>query len=104
MARFVEQRRATCLRSRGAKKKFERPHQVLEQKVTAAATGEALAQCRSPAAVAYDDGEIVRSVSNTKAYVSFKGSIWKVPEAFVANASPCAAPRESRYGDFFGAY
>jgi len=32
--------------------------------------------------VEYDEGEIVRSVSTTKAYVSFKGRLWKVPQAF----------------------
>ena len=33
-------------------------------------------------AVQYDQSEIVRRVGTTKAYVSFKGRPWKVPEAF----------------------
>jgi hypothetical protein len=32
--------------------------------------------------VDYDQHEIVRSVSTTKAYVSFQGRLWKVPQAF----------------------
>ena len=32
--------------------------------------------------VEYDEGEIVRTVSTTKDYVSFKGRLWKVPQAF----------------------
>jgi hypothetical protein len=32
--------------------------------------------------VEYDSHEIVRRVSTTKAYVSFKGRQWKVPQAF----------------------
>lgn len=31
---------------------------------------------------AYDSGEIVRRVGTTKTYVSFKGALWKVPQAF----------------------
>ena len=30
----------------------------------------------------YDESEIVRAVSTTKAYVRFKGRSWKVPQAF----------------------
>ena len=29
-----------------------------------------------------DEQEIVRAVSTTKAYVSFKGRLWKVPQPF----------------------
>jgi putative transposase len=30
----------------------------------------------------YDQNEIVRTVSTTKDYISFKGRLWKVPQAF----------------------
>jgi hypothetical protein len=55
--------------------------------------------------VEYDDGEIVRRVGTTKAYVSFKGQLWKVPEAFCGE-SLAIRPRaaEGQYGVFFGAY
>jgi putative transposase len=58
-----------------------------------------------PPQVEYGDGEIVRRVGTTKAYVSFKGRLWKVPEAFCGE-SPAIRPRaaEGQYGVFFGAY
>jgi transposase InsO family protein len=34
----------------------------------------------------YDTGEIVRRVGTTKAYVSFKGRLWRVPQAFLTEA------------------
>jgi transposase InsO family protein len=62
---------------------LERPHEALGLDVPASryapsrrALPEHLPQ------VAYDDGEIVRRVGTTKAYVSFKGRPWKVPQAF----------------------
>ena len=58
-----------------------------------------------PAQVEYDDGEIVRRVGTTKAYVSFKGRLWKVPEAFCGETL-AIRPRgiDGKYGVFFGAY
>jgi transposase InsO family protein len=62
---------------------LDRPHEALDQEPPASryrpsprAMPDELPQ------VAYDDHEIVRSVSTTKAYVSFKGKMWKVPQAF----------------------
>jgi transposase InsO family protein len=62
---------------------LDRPHQALGQQVPASRYRP------SPRAmpdrlpwIDYDDGEIVRRVGTTKAYVSFKGRLWKVPQAF----------------------
>jgi transposase InsO family protein len=62
---------------------FERPHQALDQHVPASRYRP------SPRAmplhlpeVVYDEGEIVRTVPTTKAYIRFKGGLWKVPQAF----------------------
>jgi len=55
--------------------------------------------------VEYDEGELVRSVSTTKAYVSFKGRLWKVPQAFrgerlaIRPLSP-----DGNFGIFFAAH
>jgi hypothetical protein len=55
--------------------------------------------------VEYDEHEIVRSVSSTKAYVSFKGRLWKVPQAFRGER---LAIRQlsvnGRFGIFFAAH
>ncbi len=52
----------------------------------------------------YDDGEIVRRVGTTKAYVSFKGRLWKVPQAFCGE-SLAIRPRgrDGQYAVCFGA-
>ena len=62
---------------------FERPHEALGQNVPASryrpsprAMPEHLPQ------IAYDDGEIVRTVGSTRDYISFRGRLWKVPQAF----------------------
>lgn len=50
----------------------------------------------------YDSCEVVRSVSTTKAYVSFKGQFWKVPQAFRGETlaiRPLSA--DGRFGIFF---
>jgi transposase InsO family protein len=62
---------------------FERPHQALDQEVPASRYRTSLRPMpdRLPK-VEYDQHDIVRSVSSTKAYVSFKGRSWKVPQAF----------------------
>jgi putative transposase len=62
---------------------LERPHEALDQDVpinryrpSPRTMPESLPE------VEYDADELVRSVSTTKAYVSFKGRLWKVPQAF----------------------
>ena len=55
--------------------------------------------------VDYDEHEIIRSVSSTKAYVSFKGRLWKVPQAFRGERlaiRPLDA--DGRFGIFFAAH
>jgi len=53
----------------------------------------------------YDRHDIVRSVSSTKAYVSFRGRLWKVPQAFQGERlaiRPLAV--DGKYGIYFGAH
>lgn len=52
----------------------------------------------------YDSGDTVRRVSTTKAYVSFKGRLWKIPQAF-RGERVAIRPRmpDGNYGVFFGA-
>lgn len=60
---------------------FERPHEALGQEVPGSRyrpSPRAMPD-RLPK-VEYDEGEIVRLVN--KAYISFKGRLWKVPQAF----------------------
>jgi len=55
--------------------------------------------------VEYEDNEIVRRVGTTKAYISFKGRLWKVPQAFCGELvalRPLSI--DGRYGVFFGAH
>jgi len=62
---------------------FERPHEALEQEVPASryrASPRSMPD-RLPR-VEYGEHEVVRCVSSTKAYLSFKGRLWKVPQAF----------------------
>jgi len=55
--------------------------------------------------IEYDEGEIVRSVSTTKAYVSFKGKLWKVPQAFCGERLAIRPlSTDGRYGVFFAAH
>ena len=62
---------------------LDRPHEALDFDVPASRyrPSQRMMPDRLPP-VEYDEGEIVRSVSTTKAYVSFKGQLWKVPQAF----------------------
>jgi transposase InsO family protein len=84
---------------------FERPHQALEQDVPASryrpsprAMPDQLPQ------VEYDAGEIVRSVSSTKAYIQFKGRRWKVPQAFCGERLAIRPTNtDGRYAVCFGA-
>ena len=55
--------------------------------------------------VEYDAHEIVRTVGTTKAYVSFKGRLWKVPQAFCGERlaiRPLTA--DGQYGIYLGAH
>jgi transposase InsO family protein len=62
---------------------LERPHEALDQDVPASRYRPSLRSMpdRLPV-VEYGEHETVRTVSTTKAYISFKGHFWKVPQAF----------------------
>ena len=85
---------------------LQRPHEALGQDVPASRyriSPRAMPD-RLPE-VDYDEGEIVRSVSTTKAYVSFKGRLWKVPQAFCGERlalRPIDA--DGKYGVFFASH
>ena len=51
----------------------------------------------------YQPGDIVRTVGTTKAYVSFKGSLWPVSRAFCGERVALRPLHlDGRYGIFFG--
>ena len=52
----------------------------------------------------YDSDEIVRAVSTTKAYVSFKGRLWKVPQAFCGEHLAIRPLADGKWGVFFAAH
>jgi hypothetical protein len=55
--------------------------------------------------VEYDSSEIVRTVSPTRSYISFKGRMWIVPRAF-AGERLAIRPlnRDGYYGIFFASW
>jgi len=85
---------------------FERPHEALDQEVPASRYRP------SPRAMPdrlpqpdYDEHEIVRAVSTTKAYIQFKGRRWKVPQAFCGeHLAIRSLTFDGRYGVYFGAH
>ncbi len=55
--------------------------------------------------VEYDESEIVRRVSTTKDYVSFRGRLWKVPMAFRGERLVIRPKADDgHYGIFFGSH
>jgi transposase InsO family protein len=85
---------------------LERPHEALGMDVPASRyqpSSRAMPD-RLPK-VEYDSGEIVRTVSSTRHYISFKGRMWKVPQAF-ARERLAIRPldRDGRYGVFFASW
>jgi transposase InsO family protein len=83
---------------------LERPHEALDMNVPATRyRPSARAMPDKPADVEYDSGEITRRVSTTKAYVSFKGRLWRVPQAFRGERLAIRAKAlDGHYGIFFG--
>ncbi len=85
---------------------FERPHEALDQQVPASRyrpSPRALPD-RVPSPE-YDSGEIVRTVSTTKSYVSFKGRLWKVPGAFGGERLAIRPlSTDGKHGVFFAAH
>jgi transposase InsO family protein len=84
---------------------LKRPHQALDHKVPASRYRPSMRSMpeRLPE-VEYDETEIVRSVSTTKDYISFKGRLWKVPQAF-RGERVAVRPRseDGQYAICFGA-
>lgn len=85
---------------------LERPHEALGQDVPASRYRPSPRPMpKKLPVVAYDEGQIVRTVSTTKAYISFKGRFWKVPQAF--RGEPVAIRPTAKDGIFticFGAH
>jgi transposase InsO family protein len=55
--------------------------------------------------VEYDVGETVRTVSSTRSYISFKGQMWKVPQAFCGeHLAIRPLDRDGNYGIFFASW
>lgn len=85
---------------------FERPHEALDQEVPASRyRASARPWPERLPRVEYDAREIVRTVSSTKAYVSFRGRLWKVPQAF-RGEHVAIRPRtvDGQYGVFFASH
>jgi transposase InsO family protein len=85
---------------------LDRPHQALGQDVPASRyRPSSRAMPEHLPAVEYDEDKIVRRVGTTKAYVSFKGRLWKVPEAFCGEQL-AIRPRstDGQYAVCFGAH
>jgi transposase InsO family protein len=85
---------------------LDRPHEALDQEVPASRyrTSTRAMPDHLPV-VQYDEHEIVRTVSTTKAYVSFKGRMWKIPQAF-RGERVAIRPRtpDGHYAVCFGAH
>jgi putative transposase len=85
---------------------LERPHEALDQDVpinryrpSPRTRPESLPE------VEYEADALVRSVSTTKAYVSFKGRLWKVPQAFCGERLAIRPLNvDGKYGVFFAAH
>jgi transposase InsO family protein len=85
---------------------LERPHEGLQMAVPA--DRFRLSSRAMPARVPeveYDSSETVRTVSSTRPYISFKGRLWKVPQAF-ARERLAIRPldRDGQYGIFFASW
>jgi transposase InsO family protein len=84
----------------------ERPHEALAQQCPASRYAQSPRPMpgRLPEPQ-YDDGEIVRTVSSTKAYVHFKGRAWRVPRAFFGERLAIRPlSRDGLYGVFFASH
>jgi transposase InsO family protein len=85
---------------------LERPHEALDQEVPASRYRPSLRSMpeRLPQAE-YDEHEIVRTVPQTKDYISFKGRLWKVPQAFRGERVAIRPlTTDGQYGIFFAAH
>jgi hypothetical protein len=84
----------------------ERPHQALGMDVPASRyrpSSRAMPD-RLPR-VEYDNGEVVRTVSSTRFYISFNGRMWIVPRAFARDRVAIRPlDRDGHYGIFFASW
>lgn len=85
---------------------LERPHEALGLEVPASRyVPSARSMPTRLPVVEYDEGEIVRRVPATKDYISFKGQLFKVPQAFRGETlaiRPLSI--DGRFGIFFAAH
>jgi transposase InsO family protein len=85
---------------------LKRPHEALGQEVPVSRfqpSSRAMPDRLSE--VEYAEHEIVRTVPATKAYISFRGRPWKVPEAFQGERVAIRPlDTDGRYGIFFAAH
>ena len=85
---------------------LDRPHQALDLQVPASRyqpSNRSMPE-RLPEPE-YDEHDIVRTVSTTKDYISFKGRLWKVPQAFRGERLAIRPfGIDGRYGIFFAAH
>lgn len=85
---------------------LERPHESLGQEVPASRYRPSpRSMPKTLPKIEYDDGEIVRAVPMSKDYISFKGRLFKVPEAFRGERlaiRPLSA--DGKFGVFFAAH
>jgi len=85
---------------------LERPHEALGMDVPASRyRPSSRAMPNRLPTVEYDSGEVVRTVSSTRYYISFKGRTWIVPRAF-ARERLAIRPlnRDGHYGIFFASW
>jgi transposase InsO family protein len=85
---------------------FERPHEALDFGVPADRYRPSLrAMPERLPIVEYDQNEIVRAVPTSKDYISFKGRLWKVPEAFRGERLAIRPKtRDGHFGVFFASH
>lgn len=85
---------------------FERPHDALGLAVPADRYRlSSRAMPRKLPGIEYDANQIVRTVPKSKDYISFKGRLWKVPQAFRGERLAIRPKtRDGRYGIFFASH
>ena len=84
---------------------LDRPHQALDQNVPADRYRPSTRSMPETLPdIEYDQDDVIRKVSTTKAYVSFKGILWKVPQAFRGQRVAIRPGKnDGSYGVYFGA-
>jgi putative transposase len=85
---------------------FERPHEGIDYQTPAERyRPSARPMPKKTPQPDYDHGELVRTVSTTKDYVSFRGRLWKVPGAFRGERLAIRPKNnDGEFGVFFGSH